>query len=76
MFIPTKGVLVEKAFLGLIRLDALITQMLDISVFLALIIPFKLIPAISRHGSVAYHFEQRFRAHREALLDFCIDHAY
>jgi hypothetical protein len=53
-FITAKRVLVEKAFLGFMRLDAVIAQMLDISVFLALIIPFKLVPAISRHGSVAY----------------------
>jgi hypothetical protein len=59
-FIATKGVLVEKAFLGFIRLDAVITQMLDISVFLALIIPFKLVPAISRHGSVAYISSSHF----------------
>ncbi len=55
MFIPTKRVLVEKAFLGLIRLDAVIPQMLDVAVFLPLIIPFELVPAISRHESITRH---------------------
>jgi hypothetical protein len=45
-FIPTKHVLVEKALLGLIRLDAVIPQMLDVAVFLPLIIPFELLPTI------------------------------
>ncbi|MDP2655788.1 MAG: hypothetical protein Q8P17_04695, partial [bacterium] len=62
MFIPTKGVLVEKAFLGLIRLNAVIPQMLDVSVFLPFIIPFELVPVISSHESVTRHFRERFRA--------------
>jgi len=69
-FIATKGVLMKKAFLGLFRLNAVIAQMLDVSVFLALIIPFELSPAISRHDSPATLKEGRARSsERAGVLD-------
>jgi hypothetical protein len=46
--ILTKSITVKETLFGFLRLDAMVSQMLDVAVFLILVIPFKRVPNL-RH---------------------------